>query len=332
MIEISISIVLFAAGVLVLLKGADLLVSGATSVAAVLRISPIMIGLTVVAFGTSSPELIVSLTSAISGNTDVALGNIIGSNIANILLILGASALLYPLKVQRNTVWKEIPMSFLGAVILTVLALQQFIDNGNFHQIPLSSTDTVGFITASNGIVLLSFFIIFLYYTFGIAKVSGNISPDIQKRSISSSVLRIVIGLIGLILGSKLLVDNGIDLARIMGVSDAFIGLTLVAVGTSLPELITSLVAAYKKQVDIAVGNIVGSNIFNIFFVLGITSLVKPLPLPGINVADTLVLFGATIILFLSLFVRQKHTISKLEGSIMLSLYLGYIVFLVNRG
>ncbi len=326
------SIIFLVLGILILMKSADWLVSGASSIAEKFKVSPMVIGLTVVAFGTSAPELVVSLTSAFSGNTNLALGNIIGSNIANILLILGASALLCPLVVQKNTVWKEIPMSFLGALVLFVLALQNIIDDGSIFNIPLSGPEIVGSITRSNGIILLAFFIIFLYYTFGIAKVSADSEPEIEQRKTWVSVLLITAGLGGLILGSKLLVDSGINIAKAFGVSDILIGLTLVAVGTSIPELVTSLVAASKKKIDIAVGNVVGSNIFNIFMVLGVTSIVRPLPLPAANVADIFVLFLTTILLFVFLFIRQKHVITKLEGSLMLVSYAVYIVFLINRG
>lgn len=330
--EIVFSFIVFIIGVAILLKGADWLVSGASSLASHFHISPMVIGLTVVAFGTSAPELIVSVTSALVNNTQLALGNIIGSNIANILLIIGLSALLCPLVVHKNTIWKEIPMSFLGAIILTVLALQNVIDNNKLFEIPLSGTQTIGLITASNGIILLAFFIIFLYYTFGIAKINANTEPDIDNKKLPISIFMLIIGLLGLMLGSKLLVDNSILIARAFGVSDSLIGLTLVAIGTSLPELITSLVAAAKKKVDIAVGNVVGSNIFNIFLVLGITAIVKPIPLLAQNVFDIIVLFAATIILFVSLFVMKRHVISKVEGSFMLAAYIIYIGFLVIRG
>lgn len=331
MAGIFLPLILFAISLFVLLKGANWLVSGASSVAALLKISPIVIGLTVVAFGTSSPELIVSIASAVSGNTGIALGNIIGSNIANILLILGASAILCPLVVRKNTVWKEIPMSFLGVIILAILALQNIIDGGQIFNLNLQSTEIVGFLTASNGIILLAFFIIFLYYTFGISKASAD-EPKIKPQKLSISIGLLIAGIAGLTFGSKLLIDNGIIIARFLGVSDTFIGLTLVAVGTSLPELVTSLVAASRKQVDIAVGNVVGSNIFNIFFVLGITTLVKPLPLEAQNISDLLVLFASTVLLFGSLFVMRRHTIGRVEGVFMLTAYGAYLAFLVARG
>lgn len=314
------------------MKSANWLVSGASSVASKLKVSPMVIGLTVVAFGTSAPELTVSLTSAISGNTNVALGNIIGSNIANILLILGLSAIIYPLTVHKNTVWKEIPMSFLGALVLFILGLQNVIDYGNLSNLPLSGTEIVGSVTRSNGLILLGFFIIFLYYTYGIAKAVTSDVPEIKTNSTRISLVLIISGLLGLMLGSKLLVENGISLAKILGVSDVLIGLTLVAVGTSLPELVTSVVAAMRKQVDIAVGNVVGSNIFNIFFILGTTALVSELPLPAVNVADIFVLFATTILLFFFLFIRKKHMITRLEGGMMVGSYLLYLGFIIYRG
>lgn len=331
MVQILFPFFLLVIGILVLMKSADWLVAGASSIAAHFKINPIVIGLTVVAFGTSSPELIVSITSAVQGNTNIALGNIIGSNIANILLILGISAIIYPLTVQRNTVWKEIPMSFLGGLVLFILALQGVIDQGKIFNINLSGSEVIGSITASNGLILLAFFAIFLYYTFGISKVSAN-EPEVERKNLQLSILLIVVGLIGLTLGSKLLVDNGVMIARFLGVSDTFIGLTLVAVGTSLPELITSIVAATKKQVDIAVGNIVGSNIFNIFFILGTTALIAPIPLIEQNVTDILVLFATTILLFGLLFIMRKHTIGKVEGGFMLISYAAYLMFLIGRG
>ncbi|MBU2632836.1 calcium/sodium antiporter, partial [Patescibacteria group bacterium] len=301
--EIIFSLFFIALGVLILLKGANWLVSGASSIASLLRVEPIVIGLTVVAFGTSSPELVVSIISAISGNTNIALGSIIGSNIANILLILGLSAVIYPIHVKKNTAWKEIPMSFLGGIILVVLALRTLIDSGTLRTIPFSGNEIIGIITASNGIVLLSFFIIFLYYTFGIARTNETTNLEIEKKSALLSTMLVLIGLGGLIIGSKLLVENGISIARAIGVSDSFIGLTLVSIGTSLPELVTCLVAASRKKMDIAIGGIIGSNIFNIFFVLGTTSLIRPIPLPALNLIDIFVLFASTLLLFMFLFV-----------------------------
>ena len=327
-----IAFIFFIVGIGILLKGADWLVAGASSIATIFKINPMVIGLTVVAFGTSAPELVVSITSALAGNTDVTLGNIIGSNIANILLILGVTAIIYPLSVKKNTIWKEIPMSFLGACLLVVLALQEIIDNEKYASIYQNGNEIIGVLTRSNGIVLLFFFIIFLYYTFGISKIDFEDGEFIQKKKFSVSILLLILGMSGLVLGSNLMVDNGVKLAKIFGVSDALIGLTLVAIGTSLPELVTSVVAALKKRVDIAVGNVVGSNIFNIFFVLGMTTLIKPIPLAANYIVDIAVLFGATILLFGSLFVMRKQVLGKTEGAIMLIVYFSYLGFLIVRG
>jgi cation:H+ antiporter len=326
------ALLLFIIGLIILIKGADWLVEGASSLALRFKINPMVIGLTIVAFGTSSPELVVSVTSALSGNTEIALGNIIGSNIMNILLVLGISAIVYPLTVNKNTVWKEIPMSFLGAVVMTILGLQNILDEKKLNMLTLGSQEVIGSITFSNGLILLSFFIIFLYYTFGIAKLTGQDKPDIQKMSSLRSVLFIASGLVALVLGSKLFVDNAVFLARNLGVSETFIGLTIVAMGTSAPELVTSVVAAYKKRVELAVGNIVGSNIFNIFLILGITSLVKTIPLTVQNMADIIVLFLATLILFISLFVYKRHRIARPEGAFMVACYIAYVIFLILRG
>lgn len=330
--DLILSVVLIVIGLLLLIKSADFLVSGASSLAQKFKISPIVIGLTVVAFGTSAPEMVVSVGSALSGNTEIALGNIIGSNIANILLILGLASVVYPLKVNKNTVWKEIPMSFLAAIILTVLGLQTFIDNPTGTFSALLSSATAGSITRSNGIVLISFFLIFLYYTFGIAKATGDTEPEIAKQSMPKMFFLIAGGLLGLMLGSKMLVDSSVTLAGILGVSDTLIGLTVVAIGTSLPELVTSVVAALKKHADIAVGNVVGSNIFNIFLILGVTSIVKELPLPGIVIGDIIVLLGATLFLFAIMFVRAKHRISRFEGGVMLAAYVVYLGYITMRG
>lgn len=326
------ALTLFSVGLLLLIKGADFLVSGASSVSLKLKISPIVIGLTVVAFGTSSPELLVSVTSALSGSTDLAFGNIVGSNISNILLILGVSALIYPLVVQKNTVWKEIPMSFLGAIVMVILGVQTVIDRGVLSSVNITSPLPIGSLTLSNGLILLSFFVIFMYYTFGIAKTESQDEEDVKEESTFKSILLIVGGVLGLAFGSSLLVDNATFLARSFGFSDAFIGLTLVALGTSLPELATSASAAMKKKVDLAVGNVVGSNIFNIFLVLGITALFRPIPVSGQSLVDIGMLFVATIIMFVSLFVGTRHRLGRVEGIIMLLMYAGYISYLVYRG
>jgi cation:H+ antiporter len=332
MIAMVFNLIFFAAGLGILIKAANLLVDGASSIASRFNINPMVIGLTIVAFGTSAPELVVSVTSALSGNTEIAFGNIVGSNIANILLILGISALIAPLTVNKNTVWKEVPMSFLGAIVLAILGFQNVIDSSNFHTFFGSENNAIGSLTFSNGLILLAFFIIFIYYTFGIAKVTADENPVINKFSLPKSIIFIIAGLMGLMLGSKFLVDNAVILAKILGVSDQFIGLTLVAVGTSVPELVTSIVAAARKKVELAVGNVIGSNIFNIFFILGITSLVSDIPINSQGLLDILVLLLTTTVLFVSFFILKKRSIGKIEGGTMLIAYTCYIAFLIIRG
>lgn len=326
------TILLFLIGLGILLKGAQWLVDGASSVAFRLKVAPIVIGLTIVAFGTSAPELVSSVTGALKGNTGLALGNAIGSNIMNILFILGISALICPLKVNSNTVWKEIPMSLLGAIVLTILGLQTLIDQKNLAGMLFQGDRQIGEITFSNGLILLAFFIIFLYYTFGIAKVSEKSDQDIKVLTPIRSFIFILLGFVGLGFGSTLFVDNAVVIAEIFGVSDTLIGLTIVAIGTSAPELITSIIAARKKQTDIAVGNIVGSNIFNIFFILGTTSLVSTIPIVSKNLFDIVMLFGATLFLFISGFIFRKQKIDRVEGVLMIGVYLLYLGFIIWRG
>jgi len=316
------TLVLFIVGFVLLIKGADYLVTGASSLAFKLGIAPLVIGLTIVAFGTSAPELIVNLLASFSGNTDIAIGNILGSNIVNILVILGVSAIIFPLTVQKSTVWKEIPFALLGVVVLAFMASDALLDGA-----------ATSVLTRIDGLVLISFFAIFLYYIVGIAKQSPD---DTQEKPADLSLVRsgllIAAGLVGLVIGGKWIVDGAIVFAQSLGVSEALIGLTIVAIGTSLPELATSVVAALKKNVDIAVGNIVGSNIFNIFWILGISAFITPLPFAPAMTTDILVTLGASLLLFLALFVGKRHTIEKWQGFAFIGLYVLYVVYVISRG
>lgn len=309
-------------GFIFLVKGASFLVVGASSLARKFGVSSLVIGLTIVAFGTSAPELIVNIFASLNGNTDIAIGNILGSNIANILLILGISAVIFPLTVKKGTVWKEIPLALLAVLVMAFMANDVLIDGASFSAL-----------TRIDGLILLSFFVIFLYYTFGISKIRDDenvpSSEIIQEYSTGRSVAMIFLGLVGLTLGGKWIVDVAVALASGLGVSQSVIGLTVVAIGTSLPELATSAVAAYKKNVDIAVGNIVGSNIFNIFWILGLSSIISPLPFPAESARDIIMVIFATLLLFLFLFVGKKHTIERWQGVIFILLYIVYIIFLV---
>ncbi len=312
--------ILFVIGFVLLISGANILVEGSSSIAKKLNISSIVIGLTIVAFGTSAPEFIVNIFASVQGNTEIAIGNIMGSNIANILLILGVSSIIYPLATKENTVWKEIPLSLLAAILLGVMVNDTLIDGGTFSGL-----------TRIDGIVFLSFFIIFLYYTFGISKVSGeNTDLEIKEMSYMKSSLYVAGGLLGLVFGGKWIVDGAIKIAEGFNVSQSLIGLTVVAIGTSLPELATSAVAAYKKQSDIAIGNVVGSNILNIFWILGFSSVINPLPFSKDSAIDIIMTIVSSLILFLIMFVGKKHTVERWQGVIMIIIYIGYVAYLIG--
>lgn len=315
-----ITYILFILGFVILVKGADFLVDGASSIARKYNVSDLVIGLTVVAFGTSAPELFVNVAASLKGSTEIAVGNVVGSSIANILLILGVSSFICPLTVSKGTVWKEIPFSLLAALILGVLANDVLIDKRE-----------ASVLTRSDGLVFLSFFIIFMYYSFGIAQKTEKTEIPVpeKQQKLSKSLLLILLGLAGLTLGGKWIVDGAIFMALKFGMSESVVGLTIVAVGTSLPELATSAMASYKKNSEIAVGNVVGSNIFNIFLVLGISSSIKPLPFRSEDNLGIQVLILADIMLFVSMFTGIKRVVERWEGAVFLAIYAGYITFVV---
>lgn len=313
--ELLIAAALLAGGFVVLVLGAEWLVRGASSIATRLGVSALVIGLTVVAFGTSMPELAVNLYSATSGATDVAIGNIIGSNIANILLILGISSLIAPLAIQTTTVRWELPFAFLAMVLVLVMGSDVALDGAASNAL-----------TRTDGLALIGLFGVFMFYIFAIA-TKGEPQPDATAPTLSvpAAVGLIAVGLAGLVLGGKLLVDNAVILARAVGLSEAVIGLTVVAVGTSLPELATSVVAAMRREIDIAVGNIVGSNIFNVFWILGLTASVVPLPATPSFAFDATVGILATLGLFLAVFVGQRGTIERWQGGVFVAAYVLYV-------
>ncbi len=315
------AIFLLILGLIILILGAEGLVRGAASFARKWGIAPLVIGLTIVSFGTSAPELIVNIFSALGGSSDIGIGNIIGSNISNIFLILGITASIATIRVQSSTVWKEIPFGLLAVLMLLFMGSDIFLDRG--AQNILGRTD---------GLALMCLFVIFLYYTFSLRPKKSKQEDSIKVYSGLVSSAFLVGGILGLFAGGKLLVDNAVILAKIAGLSENFIGLTIVAVGTSLPELATSVVAALKKQHDIAVGNIVGSNIFNILWVLGLTSTILPLPFSPATIEDILICVGATLVLFLAMFIGKKKTLQRWQGMCFVAMYVGYIVYLVYRG
>jgi cation:H+ antiporter len=310
-------------GFVFLLIGAHFLVDGAVSLAKQMKISPIVIGLTIVAFGTSAPELVVNIVSSIQGNSDIAVGNILGSNIVNILFILGISAMIFPITAQRNTVLREIPFSLLAATLVAILGNDARID-GTGGSI----------ISRIDGLVLISFFIIFLYYILGIAKPTDSSiqTEDIKTYSTQKSILLVALGCIMLALGGKWIVQGAVSLAEWFSVSESLIGLTIVAIGTSLPELATSTLAAYKRQSDIAIGNIVGSNIFNIFWILGISAVIHPLSLPISSDLDLAMTMGASLVLFLAMYIGKRHILERWQGAVMTMVYVVYIAFLIRIG
>jgi cation:H+ antiporter len=311
--------ILFVVGFYILIKGADLLVDGSSSIARKLNISNIVIGLTIVAFGTSAPEFIVNIFASAKGNTEIAIGNILGSNIANILLILGIASIIYPISAKKNTVLKEIPFSLLAALLVAITANDVLID-GN----PASV------ITRIDGLVFLSFFIIFLYYSFSITKSDTDIiETPVKELSYIKAVGYILLGLTGLVLGGNWIVEGAVKIAESFNVSQSLIGLTVVAVGTSLPELATSAVAAYKKQSDIAIGNVVGSNIFNVFWILGASAVIRPLPFNTNSNIDIFVNILASVILFFAMYVGKKHVLERWQGVLLVLFYVGYIAFLI---
>ncbi|MGD9899775.1 MAG: calcium/sodium antiporter [Calditrichaceae bacterium] len=306
-------------GFLLLIKGADLLVEGSASLAVRFSISPMVIGLTIVAFGTSSPELVVNIIASLKGNADLSFGNIIGSNIVNILLILGIAGLINPISTHRNTVWREIPFALLGSLVLIFLCNDIIFDHSE------------NILSRSEGIVLLFFFIVFLIYTFAISKVETDDTEKFIEMNTAKTVIYILLGLSGLFFGGQFVVNNSIDIARYFNVSDRIIGLTIVAIGTSLPELFTSAVAAYKGQSDIAMGNILGSNIFNIFFILAISALIRPLPFNSAMNLDLMVLITASFLLFFTMFTGKKRTLDRWEAVLFLVIYVVYTIYLISR-
>jgi cation:H+ antiporter len=309
-------------GLVVLIKGASLLVEGATVIASRFGISGLVIGLTVVSFGTSMPELLVSLTSGLKNNPDLAIANVIGSNIANVLLVLGIAAIVRPLPVRNSTVVSEIPFSLTAALLVGFLA--------NAH---LFSNDPELSISRADGGVLLFFFMLFMLYVY---KVSTSKDSPVSTVKSEGTLLRasayVLAGAAGLYFGGQLVVDAAVALAHQWGINDALIGLTIVAVGTSAPELVASAIAAYRNKTDIAVGNVVGSNIFNLLWVLGFTSSVVELPFRVVSNTDILVVIGSNALIILAMVFSRKNTVNRLHGFVFVGLYVVYLSYVVLRG
>lgn len=314
-------IVALIGGLLLILVGANALTDGAASVAKRFNISSLVIGLTIVAFGTSAPELTVSIVSALKGSADMAIGNVVGSNIFNTLMIVGCTAAIVPIGMNKGTLSKEIPLCILASVVLFICGNDVLINGA-----------TENTISSSDGMLLLCFFLIFLSYTFAIAHngSSGEEETKIKIMPVWKSVLFIAAGLAGLIYGGQFFVNGASGIARSLGVSESIIGLTLVAGGTSLPELATSVVAAVKKNPEMAIGNVIGSNLFNIFFVLGCSATISPLNMKGITNIDLGVMIGACVLLYLFGLFIKKRTITRIEGIVMVLCYVAYMIYLVR--
>ena len=305
-----------------LIYGADMLVDSASSLAKRYNIPNIVIGLTIVAFGTSAPEFVINFFASLAGNTDIVLGNVLGSNIVNIMGILGISAVIYPLAVKPNTTWIEIPLSLLAAVAILVMGNDIFIDNAAWS----------GF-SRIDGIILLLFMAVFLSYNVTLA-MSGNTEEDgeIKEYPSKKALLMLLAGLLLLSGGGRAIVFFATRFARDLGISERVIALTIISIGTSLPELATSVVAAMKKRVDIAIGNVVGSNIFNTFFVLGSSAVIAPVTVPALSNLDMGLNIAASALLFTFIFTGKGRAIERWEGAVFCALYIAYLASLVFWG
>lgn len=315
------NIIFLLAGLALILLGANILTDGSASVAKRFKISDLVIGLTIVAFGTSAPELVISVLSSLKGSAEMAIGNVVGSNIFNILMIIGCTALVMPMKVGDGTMSKEIPLVILSSLVLAAFANDVLLDGG-----------AANVISRIDGLVLLGFFLIFMRYTFAIARNGGESqeeSQEIKLMPVWKSAVFILGGLAGLIGGGQLFVEGASGVARSLGVSESIIGLTLVAGGTSLPELATSVTAALKKNPGIAIGNVIGSNLFNIFFVLGCSASIAPLPMGNINNMDMAVLVGSSVLFWLVGWFFRKRTITRPEGALLILCYVAYTTWLI---
>ena len=309
-------------GLVLILLGANGLTDGAAAVAKRFNISDLVIGLTIVAFGTSAPELVISTMAALGGSADMAIGNVVGSNAFNVLMIIGVTAMVLPIKVGEGILSKEIPLVILASFVLAVCANDILLDGGSSNVV-----------SRIDGLVLLGFFLIFMRYTFAIARNGGDEAEGekIKEMPIWKSALFILGGLAGLIYGGQLFVDGASGIASSLGVSESIIGLTIVAGGTSLPELATSVTAALKKNSGIAIGNVIGSNLYNVFFVLGCSATISPLPMGGINNVDMAVLIGSAILFWLVGWFFKKRTITRVEGALLVICYVAYTAYLISQ-
>lgn len=319
-----VSFILLIVGLVLILLGADALVNGASAVARKYGISEFVVGLTIVGIGTSAPELIVSAISAINGSSDIAIGNVVGSNISNVFMILGITAIIAPISLTKSNLKYDLPIALGVSLLLFVLAYDSIFLGKEFNVI-----------SRWDGLILIAMFVLFMIYSFK-SSASGDQNEESAesengKVNIVKSVLLIVCGLVGLVLGGRLFVNSGSDIARAFGVSDAFIGITVMAVGTSLPELAASVNAAIKKKGQMALGNVIGSNIFNILLILGTSSIIRPLTLGGITMIDMGMMILTTVMIMLSALLISKKEIKRGVGALFFMIYIAYIVYLASN-
>ena len=318
---------LFALGFVLLIKGADFLVDGGSALGKRYNVSSLIIGLTVVSFGTSLPELLVNLYASFGGNSEIGVGNILGSNVANTLLILGVSALIFPLTITKNTYFIEVPF------LLTATVLVGFLANTELEFIAVPGEDQ-HVISRYDGLILLFFFGLFMAYVYVASKEKSETDFDEDEyveMSLKKAIILIVIGIVALKFGGQWVVDGAVFMAKQFGLSETFIGLTIIAIGTSLPELVTSAIAAFKKNTDIAVGNVVGSNIFNLLWILGLSSTLSPIHYHQVNNTDVYMVIGSSTALILAIVIGKRAVVSRWEGFLFLVFYFVYIYSLLVR-
>lgn len=320
--EMVLAFVLLLVGFVLLVKGADVFVDGSSGIAKFLKIPSIVIGLTIVAFGTSAPEAAVSIIAGVNGSNDIAVGNVIGSNMFNLLGVLGISALIKPVRVDGQIVKKEFPFMLAATAVFALAAFDTALGGGESN-----------IISRSEAFILLILMGIFLYsvITFALRsrKESGADDDNDKPKSLLKCILFTVGGLAGIIIGGQLVVDNASKIAQQFGMSETLVGLTIVAVGTSLPELVTSIVAARKGESDIAIGNVVGSNVFNILFVLAASAAITPMNINGQGLCDLLILVGVSVMAYI--FCVTKKTVNRVEGGVLVAMYAGYMAFAIIR-
>lgn len=317
-LEVVLPWVVLIVGLVLLIKGADWFVDGASGLAKRMGVSPLVIGLTIVAFGTSAPEAAVSITSALKDSGGIALGNVVGSNLFNLLVVVGGCALFRPAQIDKSIIKKDFPYSILATIVLLC---------GMFDAI---MGDGAAMVSRSDGLMVLAFFLIFMYYT--VTSAIGEKSEEDENKekvALPKLIIMLLIGLAAIIGGGQIVVNGASDVARAFGVSETLIGLTIVAVGTSLPELVTSIVATRKGEDNIAIGNVVGSNIFNILFIVGIGSAIRGIPVDGVIITDTIILLAICTAFYA--YIARKRTVSRNAGIVMVITYIAYMMYAILR-